>query len=119
MAATERALEKAQDESSRYSKALARVKDEGKKAMQAGIRTGAGMGTAFAVGYVEGRYPEKATVFGIDLSLLVGVAGTAVGAFGLTGDQQTNELIEAAGNGALFAFAAKKGSEIGKEKAAA
>ncbi len=111
-------LQKSEEREGRLRKTLDRMKEESKQAMAAGIRTGAGMGTAFGVAYIEARYPDKAKVFGIDLSLLLGVTGTAVGAFGLAGDEQTNSVVEAAGNGALFAFAAKKGTEMGAEKAA-
>lgn len=114
---SQREARKLSDANERLKRSLARVRNEGKAAVEAGIRTGAGMASAFGVAYVEARYPDKAKVFGIDLSLLVGVTGTAVGAFGLAGDKQTNEVVEALGNGALFAFAAKKGSEMGAEAA--
>ena len=118
MAASERQLAKKDATIERLKAWNKKRAEESKGAVVAGIRTGAGMGSAFGVGYFEHRYPDKAQVVGIDLSLLVGVIGTAVGAFGLAGkDKQTNELIEAVGNGALFAFAAKKGAEMGAEKA--
>lgn len=99
----------------RYKKALQRVRDEGKVAVQAGIRTGVGMASAFGTSYVMGRYPDKAKVFGIDLDLLAGVAGSAVGAFNLAGDKQTSEMLEAAGLGALCSYAARRGGEMGAE----
>lgn len=115
MAVSERQMQKVEAEKERLRRTLAKVKKEGQVAVQAGIRTGAGMASAFGVAYTEQRYPDKAKVFGIDLSLLVGVTGTAVGAFGLAGDRQTNDIVEAIGNGALFAFAAKRGGEMGSD----
>ena len=119
MASHERQLAKKDDIITRMKAANKKRSDEAGNAMQAGVRTGAGMGAAFGVGYFEHAWPDKAQVLGIDVSLLVGVLGTAVGAFGLAGkDKQTNDVIEAVGNGSLFAYAAKKGAEMGDEKAA-
>lgn len=97
------------------AKAIARIKKEGQAAMEAGIRTGAGMASAFGVSYIETRYPDKNKVFGIELSLLVGIGATAAGAFNLVGDKQASEVFEAVGMGALAAFAARKGAEMGAE----
>jgi len=115
MAVSEKALQKAEARADSYANKLKKLNEKSKEAMQAGLRTGVGMGSAFGMGYIEGRYPDKAKVLGVDLSLLVGVVGTAVGAFEMAGDDQTNSLVEAVGNGALFAFAAKKGGEMGRE----
>lgn len=112
-------IRKLENDNQRLKRAMAKVREEGKAAVEAGIRTGAGMASAFGVAYMENRYPDKSKVFGVDVSLLVGVAGTAAGAFGLVGDEQTNRIVEAIGNGALFAFTAKKGAEMGAEAAQA
>lgn len=96
-------------------KRLARVKDEAQKAGTAAVRTGAGAVSAFGVSYIETRYPDRSRVFGMDVSLLVGIAATGAGAFGWAGDEDTSRLVEAVGNGALFAFSAKKGAKMGAE----
>jgi hypothetical protein len=106
---------KYQEQNARLMKTITRAKKEGKKAVEAGIRTGAGMASAFGVTYIEQRYPKNNKVLGIDLSLLVGVVATGAGAFGLAGDEETSRVVEAVGNGALFAFAAKKGGKMGVE----
>ena len=112
---SQKEAKKAIETSERLKRSISKVKEDGKAALQAGLRTGAGMGSAFAVTYIERRYPENNKVLGLDLSLLIGVVATAAGAFGMAGDKQTNEIIEAVGNGSLFAFAAKKGGEMGSE----
>lgn len=113
---SQREVKKTMELNERLKRRLSSLKDESQAAVQAGIRTGATMGTAFGVAYIEQRYPDKNTVFGVDLSLLLGVAGTAAGAFGWAGrDKQTNDLVEAAGLGGLAAFASKKGGEMGAQ----
>ena len=112
---SQKEAKKAIETSERLKRSMTKAKEEGKKALQAGLRTGAGMGAAFGVTYIEKRYPDNNKVLGVDLSLLVGVIGTAAGAFNMAGDKQTSEIIEAIGNGSLFAFAAKKGGEMGSE----
>lgn len=98
-------------------KARARITKEAKVAMDGAVRTGTVMGSAFGMGYVEARYPDKAKVFGIDVSLLVGVGATTAGVFGWAGDQQSNTIVEGIGIGALAHFAAKKGAQMGSEAA--
>lgn len=105
-------LEKAAESAKR---ALARTRQEAKLAVQSGVKTGVGMGSAFGVSYIEARYPDKAKVFGLDVSLLIGVGATAAGALGYAGDKETNDVVEAIGNGALAAFAAKKGAQMGAD----
>lgn len=115
MAVSDRQLAKVEAEKDRLRRSLARIKTEGEAAVEAGIQTGAGMASAFGVAYAEQKYPDKAKIFGIDLSLLIGVGATAVGAFNLAGDKQTSRVVQAVGNGSLFAWAAKRGAQMAAE----
>ena len=110
MANTSLAKEKRRADSLR--KRLDKQSEEGAKAVRAGMRTATGMGTAFALSYFETRYPKRKDVFGVPVSLFVGIGGVADGALGVTNDDQTNDLIQSAGDGALAVFAASKGTEM-------
>lgn len=94
-------------------KKLAANKEEGTKAVRAGMRTATSMGSAFGVSYFENRYPERKDIFGVPVSLFLGIGAVAAGALGVSGDDTTNDLIQSFGDGSLAAFAATKGKEMG------
>lgn len=95
-----------------------KIREESQKASQIAMNTGVAAGSAFGISYLEAAYPTGigAGVFGMDLSLIVGIAGVGASAAGLVSGQNA-QLLESAGIGALAAFAAKKGKEKGAEAA--
>ena len=111
---TERALLQAEKEVQNTKAKLARLYQENQSAVQTGIRAAVVAGAGFAVGYVEDRYPERASFGGLPLSLTA--AGLALGAaaMGYAGKEHAY-MVEAAGFGALAAYGYKRGKEQGAE----
>lgn len=102
----------------KYERAKAQLKtlrDKNKEAIGHTIGTAATMGSAFAVSYIEGRYPDKKDIFGVPVSLAAGVACTIAGVLGAGGDKTANAVLQSVGNGALAAYAAGRGLEMGRE----
>jgi hypothetical protein len=116
---SDRSITAANERNERLTNALARVKAEGTKAARTAMRTGTAVASAAGLGYFEGRFPEQSEAFGAPVSLLAGVGLALVGGMGWAGDKQTNELLEAAGIGALCHYAGSKGKEMGAEALAA
>jgi DhnA family fructose-bisphosphate aldolase class Ia len=94
---------------------IKKYQEKSQKATEAAIGTAATMGSAFAVSYIEGRYPDKKDIFGVPVSLAVGVSATIAGVLGAGGDKTANAVLTSAGNGALAAYAAGRGLEMGRE----
>lgn len=91
---------------------LGNIKAKAKEQSAKVVRAGVGAGSAFGIAYAEGRWGDSTKVFDMDLSLVVGVAASALGAYGIA-DKTTNELLESAGIGALCVYASKQGTEKG------
>ncbi len=94
---------------------LRRAQEKSKEATSAAIGTATTMGSAFAVSYIEGRYPDKKDIFGVPVSLALGVSATIAGVLGAGGDKTANAVLTSTGNGALAAYAASRGLEMGRE----
>ncbi len=101
-----------QKEAQQHAGSLARLRASAKEQASKVTRTGAGVGSAFAVAYLEGRRGEDSKVLGMDLSLLIGVGATVAGMYGVA-DKATNELLESAGAGALCVYASNRGRDMG------
>jgi len=114
--AESRALVKAREQNERQKALIKRLKSKGEDATKTAVRTAAAMGTSFAVSYVEGRYPDKSEILGIPVSLAVGVGLTVTGAMGWAG-KESSELVQSAGDGALSAYAARRGYDMGMDAA--
>lgn len=115
--ADSRALAKAREQNERQKKMIARLRSKGEEATKTAVRTASAMGGAFAVSYVEGRYPDKSEIVGIPISLFAGIGLTVAGAMGWAGSRDTSELVQSAGDGCLAAYAARRGHEMGLEAA--
>jgi hypothetical protein len=103
----------------RQDRILARIRGMTLRQDQAVRETvGAGItiGTAFAIGWFEKRYPDNAEILGMPVSLVIGGAAIAAAAFEV-GGQETAKYLGDAGRGALAAWAAQKGAELGDEQA--
>lgn len=76
-------------------------------------------GSAFALGYARGRLSEGGEwkMAGVDPELLAGVAFHGLGFLGLFG--KYGEHVHNVGDGALAAYAAMKGLDLGVEKSTA
>ncbi len=106
-------LAKEQKKTDRLMAALKRVRDESAGAVKTGIATGLGMGAAYGLSYYEQRFPDRAQLLGVDVSLAVGGVALVAGAMGWAGE--SSEYAQALGAGALSAYAAKKGAQKGAE----
>lgn len=101
----------------KYNSAVAlkqRLKNESKAATTQAVRTATTMGSAFGVGYIEGRYPDKKDIFGVPVSLATGIVATIAGVMGWAGKANT-DVVLSVGDGCLAAYAARRGLELGKE----
>lgn len=94
---------------------LKKVREEGKSMTQKVVRTGSAAGSAFGLSWLEHRYPDKATILGMDLSLAVGLAASGAAAAGVIDDETTENAAEGVGTGGICAFSAKKGAIKGDE----
>jgi len=75
------------------------------------LTTATTTGTAFAIGYVDGRYQERAEVFGIPASVLVGLAGHVAGFAGFG----PSTVMHSVGDGGLAAYAVTLGAGLGQK----
>jgi hypothetical protein len=112
MANEHAALVAAESQINRLQGRLARVASEKKSEISKVVNAAATGATAFGLGYVEERYPDRAQIGGMQLSTVIGGLAFVAGALGWTGE---DELMLSIGTGALAVSAAKKGSEAGKE----
>lgn len=116
MAADSRKLAEAEKKLESKNRTIRKLKEQSEQATEVAVQTATTMTSSFAVSYFEARYKEKSEVMGMPTSLLVGVGATVAGALGV-GGRQAN-LVRAMGDGALAAYAARRGSEMGEEAAA-
>jgi hypothetical protein len=112
MATEHAALVAAERDNQRLKGKLDRVLKDGKNALRQGVNSALTVGSAFGLSYLENRYPERAELAGMRLSLVVGGLALTAGALGWTGE---DELALAVGNGALSANAAQRGATMGAE----
>ena len=84
-------------------------------AEEIGMRALVGGVSGVAVGYVEGRYPDRAKFGGLPLSLVV--AGVALGVKATGHAGKHSDEVESAGLGARAAWAYQMGKERGAEAA--
>ncbi len=92
---------------------LKKLSGKDKEAVKQGIFTASAMGSAFGVSYLEARYPDKAQVASVPVSLLAGGVASIVGAMGYAGEN--SDVIGMAGLGMLCAYGAKRGTESGND----
>lgn len=89
---------------------VARVREETQSGMAKVARGGAAGGGAWLLSYIEHRYPDRAQVFGVDISLAAGIAAAAVSASGMIKDETADHIVEGLGIGGFSAWASKKGA---------
>lgn len=101
----------------RTKEALKRERSAAKEATETLIETAMSAGSAFGLSYLRAAYPQSVGkgVFGMDVDLLAGLVGVGAGATGLVKDKTMSAYLEALGVGALAAYAARKGSEMGSK----
>lgn len=118
---SKRKYEEAISRASSAQNRLKKLKMEGMKITQIGIRS-VGVGVAAGlIGYAEGSATRKGDsssteVFGLPLGLVVAAVGTVVNVAGYGGDEMTSSLIQSAADGGLAAYAFGKGREKGLEE---
>lgn len=95
------------------SAAYERLKDEVRTQTEDAINTVEVGGAALVVGFVEGRYPDKAEIEGVPLGVVVG-AGCYFASF-WAGKAYGNHL-RALGKGAIAGSAYALGKEMGAER---
>jgi len=113
------ALSHVRNANEKLQERIARIRTEHKSAIRETMGAGISIGTAFGIGYLEGRYPERMLHFiaGFPLSLVAGGVGLALAGFEV-GGAEAAQYIGDAGRGALAAWAAGAGGAIGREQAA-
>ncbi len=112
MASTEKALMQAERENQALKDRWKRFNEKNKNAIQqtvGGLLTG---GSAFAFGYFQGRYPDRAQIGGVPASLVIG-GGLLVGS--AMGWIPEAEYVAPIGAGGLAAFGAIEGLKKGEE----
>lgn len=97
-------------------KRLQRLKKESQKGVETGMRTGLTMASAFGVGWLKGKYPDKTEIIGLDAGLVIGAGLTFASLMGWAGNQEV--VFESLGNGALASYAVSEGFRLGGAKAA-
>lgn len=112
MATEHAALVAAERDNQRLRGKLDRVLKDGKNALKQGVNSALTVGTAYGVAYFENRFPERAKVADMQISLVVGGLALTAGAMGWTGE---DEIVMAIGNGALAANAASRGAAMGAD----
>lgn len=98
------------ESNSRMKAMLAKLREENASAIHKVVRTGTAGGSAWLFGFIEHRYPDKKTIFGVDLSLAAGLAGSAAAASGKIKDETLENVIEGVGTGGVCSWANKKGA---------
>lgn len=98
---------------------LKRQREKSREATESLVETTMSAGSAFAIGYLEEKYPDlkgaNKGIFGIDASLVAGLVGVGIGATGIIKDKTMARYAEALGVGALAAYAASKGAEMARK----
>lgn len=80
--------------------------------VKSGIRTALVGGTSLGAAYIDARYP-KTNLWGIPNSALIGAVATGLALSGVAG--KDGFYLGAVGDGALAAYAASKGTQLGTE----
>ena len=93
----------------RLKRSNLRLRDESRTTEQRLVRATASTGAGFGIGYVNGRYGEKAELLGIPPAIVVGILGHAAGFMGFG----PTEAMHAIGDGSLTAFTAELGTGLG------
>lgn len=95
-----------------------RMREEHKSGMRETVGAGITIGTAFAMGWWENRYPEQAEkgLMGAPIPLILGATLLGLAAFEVGGKEDSVYLGDA-GRGALAAWAAVRGADIGRKQA--
>ena len=117
MAFTAQALEEAQDGWRRAKEKLSRFREKAEVGIGQAIQATEVSGTAFALGYANGKWGEdgELTVAGVPVDLGVGIALTGVAMFGGLGKYAEHGVN--VGSGALAAAAYRTGFQLGQESA--
>jgi hypothetical protein len=111
-------LAEAREAAERARHAMTKVREKTEQAIGYGLEVAEVSGTAFAMGYANGRWggdKGEVTMFGIplDLGLGIGMTGVALlGGFGRYAEHGVN-----VGAGAIGSYAYRTGFEIGSESA--
>jgi protein-S-isoprenylcysteine O-methyltransferase Ste14 len=112
------ALAHARTANERLVERINRVRAENKSAIRQTVGAGITIGTAFAIGYFEARYPKNADIAGFPISLVAGGVALALAGFEV-GGAETAAYVGDAGRGSLAAWAAGQGGKIGRDQLAA
>jgi len=114
MATNDRALMAAEREVQNYKDRIKRWNEKNKTTVQQVVGGTIAAGSAFGFGYVQGRYPDRAQVGGLPVSLVAGgilTVGTAMGWI------PEAEYLGPVGVGGLACFGALEGLKKGQEAA--
>lgn len=111
----EKAIVVAQEENDRLITRIHKFRKESEAMTKQAISSVAALGSAYGVGYVKGRYPDKATVFGHDISAVASVAGFVASMTGVLGKE--SYIAHAIGMGTGGKWLGDKGEVKGKEDA--
>jgi hypothetical protein len=84
-----------------------------KKQIDRGMEYASATGASLISGYVEGRFPERSKVAGIELSIVAGAALAVAGVMELAGAH--SNLVGAAGLGSLCYGAGSRGRKMGED----
>lgn len=91
---------------------IKRMKDENKQAIEATVGAVLVTGGAFGFAFVEGRFPDRAQVGGLPISLIAGGLGTTLAAMG---ELPEEKYLGPLAQGALACYGALKGYKMGQE----
>ncbi len=118
--AQKKALRAEEDaELTKESEKKARKKaDKQRKALvQQGTRLGTSMGSAFVLAWLQGRYPERSQIVGMDASFWIGGVLTAASLYPSKEITKASRLVmEGAGSGALAVYVASQGFQLGQDQ---
>jgi hypothetical protein len=115
MAFTSQSLAKAREYAERMSTKMSKLREHAEEAVGNGIQVTEVGGTAFAMGYANGRWGEDGEIkfLGVPVDLGVGFALTGIAMFGGLGKYGEHGVN--IGSGALAAYAYRSGYQLGAD----
>lgn len=114
MATNDRAIMAAEAENANLRGRIKRFNEKNKAVIAQTVGASIAAGSAFGFGYLQGRYPERAQVGGLPISLVAGGAITVGCAMGWIPEA---EYVAPIGVGGLAAFGALEGLKKGQAAA--
>lgn len=111
------AIQHVREQKEKLMERIQRMRAEHATGVRETVGAGITVATAFGLGWFEGRYPDKANVAGIPITLFAGGVLLGLAAFEVGGKEDSIYLGDA-GRGALAAWAAKRGADIGASQLA-